>query len=190
LQALQKTKISLKKRADVMARRVERLPEVEPEYLDLMRSRENTVRKHQEITSRLMEAQVSEGLEVQRKGERFSLIDPADLPERPERPNRPVILVLAGFLALAGGFGAGAVSEQLDETIRTSRQLGLAAGVAPLAVIPHLSTDDDISRVVLHRRLLRWSGAGAVIAIVVLAHYLWLPLDVVWFTALRKLGLS
>jgi hypothetical protein len=24
----------------------------------------------------------------------------------------------------------------------------------------------------------------------VLAHYLWLPLDVVWFTALRKLGLS
>ena len=190
LQSLQKTKISLKKRAGEMAKRIERLPGVEPEYLDLLRNRENTVRKHQEITSRLMEAQVSEGLEVQRKGERFSLIDPADLPERPERPNRPVILVLAGFLALAGGFGAGAVSEQLDETIRTSQQLGLAAGVAPLAVIPHLSTDDDISRVVLRRRLLRLSGAGAVIAVVALSHYLWLPLDVVWFTTLRKLGLA
>jgi succinoglycan biosynthesis transport protein ExoP len=190
LQAFQKTKLSLKKRAEEMAKRIERLPGVEPEYLDLLRNRENTVRKHQEITFRLMEAQVSEGLEVQRKGERFSLIDPADLPERPERPNRPVILVLAAFLALAGGFGAGAISEQLDETIRTSRQLGLAAGVAPLAVIPHLATDDDISRVVLRRRLLRWSGAGAAIVVVALAHYLWLPLDVVWFTALRKLGLT
>lgn len=190
LQALQKTKLSLKKRAEEMAKRIERLPGVEPEYLDLLRNRENTVRKHQEITFRLMEAQVSEGLEVQRKGERFSLIDPADLPERTERPNRPVILILAGFLALAGAFGAGAFSEQLDETIRTPRQLGLAAGVAPLAVIPHLATDDDISRVVLRQRLLRWSGAGAVVAAVALAHYLWLPLDVVWFTALRKLGLS
>lgn len=190
LKALQKTKVSLKMRADVMAKRVERLPEVEPAYLDLMRDRENAVRKHQEISSRLMEAQVSEGLEVQHKGERFSLIDPADLPERPDRPNRPVILVLAGFLALVGGFGAGAVLEQLDETIRTSQQLGLAAGVTPLAVIPHLSTDDDISRIVLHRRLLRWAGAGAVIVLVALSHYLWLPLDVVWFAALRKLGLA
>ena len=190
LQSLQKTKISLKKRAETMAKRVERLPEVEPEYLDLIRDRENAVRKHQEITSRLMEAQVSEGLEVQRKGERFSLIDPADLPERPERPNRPVILVLAGFLAVIGGIGAGAASEQLDETIRTSHHLEQAAGLAPLAVIPYLPTEDDVARMVRRRRVVQWAGVGAVVAGVVLSHYLWLPLDVVWFAALRKLGLA
>jgi len=190
LQSLQKTKLSLKKRAEEMAKRVERLPEVEPEYLDLLRERENTARKHQEITSRLMEAQVSEGLEVQRKGERFTLIDPAGLPERPERPNRPVILVLAGFLALVGGIGAGAAAEQLDETVRTAQQLAQVAGLAPLAVIPYLPTDSDVAGVVWRRRAVQWGGVGAIAAGVALGHYLWLPLDVVWFAALRKLGLG
>jgi uncharacterized protein involved in exopolysaccharide biosynthesis len=190
LGALHQTKISLKKRAGEMAKRVERLPEVEPEYLDLMRDRENAVRKHQEITFRLMEAQVSEGLEVQRKGERFSLIDPADLPERPERPNRPVILVLACFLAIVGGIGAGAAAEQLDETIRNSDQLAQAARLAPLAVIPYLPTEDDVTRVVWRRRAVQWAGVGGIVAGMALSHYLWLPLDVVWFAALRKLGLS
>jgi len=190
LQSLQKTKISLKKRAEEMAKRVERLPEVEPEYLDLTRDREGAVHKYQEIRSRLMEAQVSEGLEVQRKGERFSLIDPADLPERPERPNRPVILVLAGLLAVIGGIGAGASAEQLDETIRNSDQLAQAAQVAPLAVIPHLPTEDDVARVVWRRRVVQWVGVGGIVVGVALSHYLWLPLDVVWFATLRKLGLS
>ncbi len=190
LQALQKSKVSLKKRAEEMASRVERLPEVEPEYLDLMRDREGTAHKYQEIRSRLMEAQVSEGLEIQRKGERFSLIDPADLPERTERPNRPVILILAGLLAVAGGLGAGTAAEQLDETIRTPHQLSLAAGMAPLAVIRYLPMEEEVLDVIRRRRYWRWAGAGAAVVAAVTAHYLWLPLDVVWFTALRKLGLA
>lgn len=189
LQSLEKTKVALKKRAAEMSKRVERLPEIEPAYLDLMRDRDNAVRKHQEITSRLMEAQVSEGLEVQRKGERFSLIDPADLPERPERPNRPVILVLAGLLAMVGGVGVGALSEQVDDTIKMPHHLAQAAGLAPLALIPYVPTEDELAGIVRRRRAMQWAGVGVIVAVAFLSHYLWLPLDVVWFAALRKLGL-
>lgn len=190
LEALRKSRAALKTRVEQLARRVERLPEFEPRYLDLIRDRENAVRKHQEISSRLMEAQVSEGLEVQRKGERFSLIDAPDLPERPERPNRPVILFLTGILAMVGGVGCGMAAEQFDDRIRVPRHLEQLIGLPPLAAIPFMPTEEDVSRLILRRRLVRWVGAGAMVAIATVSHYVWMPWDVVWFTALRKLGLS
>jgi polysaccharide biosynthesis transport protein len=190
LQALRNSRTSVKKRAEEYAKRVERMPQVEPEYLDLQRDRESSVRKYHEIRSRLMEAQVSEGLEIQRKGERFSLIDPPDLPERPERPNRPVILILAALLASVGGLGAGVASEQLDETIRSPRQLRQAAGLSPLAVIPYLADEEELDRNRQRRWTVRWVGATAVAALVVLMHFFWSPLDVVWYAALRKLGFA
>lgn len=190
LEALRNSRTSLKKRAEEYAGRLERMPQVEPEYLDLQRDRESSVHKYHEIRSRLMEAQVSEGLEIQRKGERFSLIDPPDLPERPERPNRPVIVMLAALLAGIGGLGAGAASEQLDETIRSPRQLRQAAGLPPLAAIPYLADERELDRDRQRRWTLRWVGVAAAVALVILAHFLWAPLDVAWYAALRKLGLA
>jgi polysaccharide biosynthesis transport protein len=190
LHALRTSRVSLKKRAQEYAGRLERMPQVEPEYLDLQRDRESTVHKYHEIRSRLMEAQVSEGLEIQRKGERFSLIDPPDLPERPERPNRPVILILAALFATVGGLGAGAASEQLDETVRSPRQLRHTTGLPPLATIPYLADEADVDRSRRHRVAIRWVGVGAAVLLVLLMHFLWTPLDVAWYVTLRKLGFA
>ena len=190
LRALRNSRTSLKKRAEEYAGRLERMPTFEPEYQSLLHDRESSVRKYQEIRSRLMEAQVSEGLEIQRKGERFSLIDPPDLPERPERPNRPVIIVLAALLASVGGLGVGAASEQLDETIRDPRQLGRAAGLPPLALIPYLADEDELERRRRRRWAFRLAGVGAAVALVILGHFFWAPLDVVWYVLLRKLGFA
>ena len=38
-----------------------------------------------------MEAEISQKLETENKGERFSLVDPPTLPEEPFKPNRPVV---------------------------------------------------------------------------------------------------
>jgi uncharacterized protein involved in exopolysaccharide biosynthesis len=190
LGALKTSRIAIKNRAEQYARRLERQPQIEPEYLDLLRDRESSVHKYHEIRSRLMEAQVSEGLEIQRKGERFSLIDPPDLPERSEFPNRPLIVFLAALLSVAGGAGAGAAAEQLDETIRSAKQLGQAAQAMPLAVIPYLPDPAEIVRRLRRRRLFRWSGIGVAAVIGLGCHFFFLPLDVVWFMAMRKLGLS
>jgi uncharacterized protein involved in exopolysaccharide biosynthesis len=190
LQALRKSRTVVKARAEEYAQRLERMPTFEPEYQSLLHDRESSVRKYHEIRSRLMEAQVSEGLEIQRKGERFSLIDPPDLPGRPERPNRPVILTLAVLLALIGGLCAGAASEQLDETIRSPQQLRQATGFPPLATIPYLADEEDLDRDRQHRWAMRWVGVGATVLLVILMHFVWAPLDVAWYVALRKLGLA
>ncbi len=190
LKALKTTRAALKARTEDYARRLERTPLLEPKYLDLMRDRDGSAQKYQEIRSRLMEAQVSEGLEVQRKGERFSLIDPPDLPEKPERPNRPAIMILGFLLAVTGGIGIGAAVENLDHTVRTPEQLAQVARAAPLAVIPYMPVEQDLARSLARRAKLRWGSVGLVLLLVMIGHFIWLPVDVVYFAALRTFGLQ
>jgi uncharacterized protein involved in exopolysaccharide biosynthesis len=188
LQSQEAARIDLKRRMAVYAKRVESTPTVEPQYLDLLRDRENSVRKHQEITSRLMEAQVSGELEVQRKGERFSLINPPELPEKPDRPNRLAILLLGAFLAMAGGVGAGVAADNVDRRIYTADQLRRVMRVAPVAVIPYLPTESELTALGRRRAVFGLAGLGVVVAGAVALHLAWMPLDVLWYAIMRKLG--
>jgi uncharacterized protein involved in exopolysaccharide biosynthesis len=190
LQALKKSREGIKRRVNEYAGRLERTVEIEPTYLDLNRTREESVRKHQEIMSRLLEAEVSMELEVQRKGERFSLIDPPDLPEKPEKPNRPVIVILGLIAAIAGGVGSGAAFEQLDRSIRGREHLARLAGLPPLAVIPYVPNRDDLRRLVRYRVRAAMAGVGVVVLVIVYVLAMGYPLDVVWYAAMRKLGLA
>lgn len=190
LNALRATRISVKRRLQDYATRIERTPEMEPDYLHLTRDRDTSGQKYQDIRSRLLEAKVSEGLEVQRKGERFSLIDPPSLPEKPDKPNRPAIVLLGFILALAGGIGSGALAESLDHSIRTPEQLARLTQLFPLAVIPFMPNEQDLSRAVHRRRLLKGAGAGAFVMILALLHVFVIPLDVLWFAALRRFGVE
>ena len=190
LNALRATRTAVKRRLQDYAARLERTPEMEPDYLFLTRDRDTSGQKYQDIRSRLLEAKVSEGLEVQRKGERFSLIDPPSLPEKPEKPNRPAIVLLGFILALAGGIGSGAAAESLDHSIRTPEQLARLTQLSPLAVIPFMPNEQDLSRAVKRRRLLKGAGVGALVAILALLHMFVMPLDVLWFAALRRFGVE
>ena len=140
--------------------------------------------------SRLLEAEVSKELEVQRKGERFSLIDPPELPEKPEKPNRPVILILGLILAIGGGAGSGALFEHLDRSIRGGEQLGKIVGLPPLAVIPYVPNQDDLRRLIRRRVRVAVAGVGVVALVMVSVHVLGYPLDVIWYAAMRKLGFT
>ncbi len=190
LNALRATRTAVKRRLQDYAARLERTPEMEPDYLFLTRDRDTSGQKYQDIRSRLLEAKVSEGLEIQRKGERFSLIDPPSLPEKPEKPNRPAIVLLGFILALAGGIGSGAAAESLDHSIRTPEQLMRLTQLSPLAVIPFMPNEQDLSRAVKRRRLLKGAGVGALVAVLALLHMFVMPLDVLWFAALRRFGVE
>ena len=190
LDALRATRTVVKRRLQDYAARLERTPEMEPDYLFLTRDRDTSGQKYQDIRSRLLEAKVSEGLEVQRKGERFSLIDPPSLPEKPDKPNRFAIVLLGFILALAGGIGSGAAAESLDHSIRTPEQLAQLTQLSPLAVIPFMPNEEDLSRAVTRRRLLKGAGVGALVTILALLHLFVMPLDVLWFAALRRFGIE
>ena len=188
LQSLEASRVELKRRMADYAKRLEKTPAIEPVYLDLTRDRENSVHKYQEITSRLMEAQVSAELEVQRKGERFSLINPPELPEKPDRPNRLAILLLGSVFAFFGGIGAGVTVDNFDGKVHTMEQLGRTVRGVPLVVIPYLPTNDEVAAFGRRRATIGLASLGAVVVAVMVLHFAWRPLDVLWYTILRKLG--
>jgi uncharacterized protein involved in exopolysaccharide biosynthesis len=189
LEALKAMRASVKRRVQQYADRLEKTPLIEPNYLELARDQENTSKKYHDIRSRLLEAKVSQGLEEQRKGERFSLIDPPDFPEKPEKPNRPALVFVGLVLALVGGIGSAAAAESLDHSVRTPDMLRMLTQVPPLAVIPYMPNADDLVARKRHTRIILLGGLGFVIVLLLIVHFLWLPLDVLWFTAIRKIGL-
>src|SRR4030095_13656342 len=103
--------------------RLQQTPEVEREYLDLTRDHESSWQRYREIRAKQMQADIGQELEKDRKGERFSLIDPPQLPEQPNSPNRPVILLLGLVLSMGGGVGSAAVAETLDRSVRRCEAL-------------------------------------------------------------------
>lgn len=188
LEAMEAARSELKRRLAEYAKRLESTPTIEPEYLDLIRDRENSVRKHQEITSRMMEAQVSAELEVQRKGERFSLINPPELPEKPSRPNRPAILLLGALFAIFGGVGIGVAADNFDGRVHTREQLARTMRSIPIVVVPYLPSGNEVAAMARRRVAVSLSALGAVAVVAIVLHLTWRPLDVLWYTILRKLG--
>lgn len=165
-------------------------PQVEKEYQALQRDYESARMKYREIKAKQREAGLAESLEQERKGERFSLVEPATLPLKPVSPNRPAIVLLGFILAGAAGLGLALVLEAIDPGVRGERAVEQIIGEPVMAVIPYLETEADKQ---LNKQRTKWAvGAlvGLVVLLVVYIHFLIKPLDVIWFVVLQRLGLS
>jgi polysaccharide biosynthesis transport protein len=179
----------LKAKMGSYEQRLVETPQVEREYLDLTRDQETSVARYREIKVKQAQAQISQELEKDRKGERFSLIDPPQLPEQPSSPNRPAIFLLGVLLSMAGGVTSAAVLESVDHSVRSSTALADLLEVPLLAVIPYMQTRQEK----LHKRRVMQVGALSLVAALasalLLVHFFWIPLDVLWFRSLRKLDM-
>jgi uncharacterized protein involved in exopolysaccharide biosynthesis len=169
--------------------RLEQTPEIERSYLELIRDYENSVARYRELKTKQLQAQVAEELERDRKAERFTLIDPPERPEKPARPNRLAILLIGFALSLGGGVGVAAVREALTGAVHGAAALGRATPVPIIAAIPYVEDASERSR---RRRLITLASIGlAVTAVtaVVLAHFFYRPLPVLWYALVRMLGI-
>ncbi|MCW9023140.1 MAG: lipopolysaccharide biosynthesis protein [Gammaproteobacteria bacterium] len=190
LRSLHTKKQTVKKRLDDYEQRITNSPKIEQNYRGITRDYENTVAKYQEVKAKQMEAQIAEELEKERKGERFTLIEPPLLPEIPTSPNRVMIVLLGVILAFGIGLGTVAIMESVDDSIRGIKSIEGIFGMTPLATIPYISTDSEIieSQAVIPRfKYLIITVVGFIVALVAV-NYLYKPLDVLWFIILRKLG--
>jgi uncharacterized protein involved in exopolysaccharide biosynthesis len=163
-------------------------PLVEKEYTDLIQELDNTNLRYREVSAREMEAQISQQLEVQRKGERFTLIEPPQEPLEPISPNRMAILFLGFVFAIGSGFGCVFLAEMIDSTINNEKTIASILGVLPLANIPYLESRKE-RETFAKRRLMILIGTLITIALAIIAfHFVVMPLDVFWYKLLRVIG--
>lgn len=178
----------LKAKLDDYERRLAQSPSVERQYRELARDLDSAQLKYQEIRSKQTEVQVSQNLETERKGERFTMIEPPLPPEKPISPNRFLILALGSVLSLAAGVGAAVLRNNFDQSVRGVQDMRALLSVAPLAAIPIIVTQADRKR---HRRTVRYTWQGTLaglFGLAVLVHFLVRPLDVLWTVLLRRFG--
>ena len=185
-QSLTAQREQLKIKLAAYEKRLQESPEVERNYSLLNRDYQNSVARYQEIKKKQNEAQIGQELEKERKGERFSLIDPPELPEQPIKPKRPALIFLGLFLSIAAGVGYAAIGESMDSSVRGARGVANLLEAPPLSVIPYLRNSEDIARAQKTRKIVLVTLATSFVLFLALVHFFWTPLDVLWFRGLRK----
>ncbi len=190
IQSLVTRRKSLVKSLEAYEKRVLQTPEAERQFLTLKRDYENAFSKYKEVRAKLLQAQMAQSLETERKSERFSLIEPPERPSEPIRPNRIAILFIGLVFAGVAGVGNVFLAESMDEAVYGAKQLAHAFGSAPLVVIPIMKSSEEQKR--RKRRILWFCLLGGVVLIASLAavHFLVRPLDLLWFVMLRRFGLE
>lgn len=165
--------------------RLLQIPEIEREYRDLTRDYENAQTRYREVRSKQMQAEVAQELERDRKGQRFTLGEPANLPESPVSPNRPRIALIGVLASLGGGIGLGWLRDLLDPSIKGPRELARIARFPLLTAIPYIETREE--KVRARRRTLAMAVAAGCLAVLFVAfvHFFLRPLPDIWDGVLR-----
>ncbi len=190
LGSLKQSREELKTKLVDFEERLLKSPQVEREYRELVREYDNITAKYQEIKAKQLQADMAEALEREKKGERFSLIEPPAVPEKPAKPNRMAILFLGFIFSIAGGVGTVAVAEGLSDAVGSTQELMNITGAPPLAVVPYIETDAERQRFEEIKQRLIIGVAVAIPILIILFHFFVKPLDVTWFVVMRRLGLS
>jgi len=188
LEALDAREREVRRKRAELAERIARTPKVEQEFREMAREYTNAATKFQEVKAKQLEAELAESLEAERKGEKFTLIEPPQVPETPVSPNRPLIFAIGFVLSL--GFAASAVIllELSDSRIYGASAIEAVLGVSPTASIPVIASSSDARR---SRRLVvavLVAAAGLIALALAAVHFLIVPLDAAVAIVLNRYG--
>jgi len=179
----------IEQRMEEYNNKIEAAPLVEKEYSELTRDYQSAKMKHNEIMNKLLTARISQGMEQTQRGERFTIAEPARLPEKPYKPNRMTITLVGFVLALGAGIGLAAVREAVDRSVKTADELNSMTGVPVFSVISLVETHEERRARLIRRILLMATAVGIIIVVLILVNQFVMPLDIIWAKVQRRLGM-
>jgi polysaccharide chain length determinant protein (PEP-CTERM system associated) len=149
--ALKRESANTGRTIDDIQHKVERLPQREQEMMSLTRDYNNIKRIYDELLEKNLKAKMSETIEQKQKGERFQLLETANLPLKPIKPNRMKVLGIALIASLLIGAGGSIGFEMLDPTLRSSKDFRSFFDMPILACLPVIQDDRSKRRIAVRR---------------------------------------
>ncbi len=144
--------------------KLEAIPVREQQITDLVRDYEISKAHYSKLLDNQLSAETATQLEIRQKGERFSILDPAQPAERPSRPNRALIDSAGAVGGLGLGIAIALMTEFLGICITSPDQITAATGLQVLEVIPVITTQAD--RLVRKRRI-AWAAISGIACAVI-----------------------
>jgi polysaccharide biosynthesis transport protein len=145
--------------------KLEAIPVREQEITGLVRDYEISKAHYGQLLNSELSAATATQLEVRQKGEKFSILDPAQPAQKPSRPNRALINAGGSLGGLALGLFLALATEFLGMSITSADHLTAVSGFPVLEVIPSIETLVDRLAGRRRRFMAAASGVAAVLAV-------------------------
>jgi uncharacterized protein involved in exopolysaccharide biosynthesis len=187
--ALRIEKAELERRLLDYEARLMATPRIEKELAALTRNLSSTANRYWVMRDKQFSAEMGETLENQSKGEEMVLIEPPRVPLTPFKPDRGAIFALTFLFAVVCGLAVTQLADALDHSIRGPAAISSVVGQPPLIEIPYIFTEEELIRAQRVRRIGYAAAPVVALVVAVIVHFAVVPLDVLFYGALQKLGL-
>ncbi len=178
ISSLKAERARLKSQVKELYKKLHAMPEVAKTYNQLETDYQNAKAHYQELQQKLLTAQVSQGMEEDKLGETFKIVEPAFLPERPYKPNRVAIILIGIVLGIGCSVGSVALLEFSDRSIRDAQTFERLTSAPVLSVVSRVVTPQEQQRQKRFRLILAGATAGAVLGAIAIFHFFIMDLSV------------
>ena len=176
LQSLMQKKDYLKEKLEKMQNILLQAPQVEIGYTDLIRERDNTIKKYTQLKDKLLDAKLVQTMEEQERGQTLTIIEQPVIPVYPEKAIRRKVAIGGLFVGLIAGLAVAFFLEFLESRVRGYRAISEVTGLMPLVVIPYIESPSELEERFVKqkrkRKIVAWSGAAfTLLAVSVLMYF-------------------
>jgi polysaccharide biosynthesis transport protein len=156
----------LKQKLDKMQNLLTVAPQVEKGYNDLIRERDESLKKYTQIKEKLHDARLLQTQEQQQQGQTLSIIDKPVVPTHPEKAIRRKLAIGGFFLGMVVGLGLAFLAEFLDPRLRGYHAVAESTGLMPIIVIPYIENTSELeTKFAMQRKEKKMLAIAVVVAI-------------------------